>query len=178
MLFAHDTEVALAGVAALVNTAHGSDELTTVAALDAFVRTWEWTGSRTRDRHELEQVRALRSRLEALWSSDKDGAAAIVNDLLRESHAVPQLVKHDEWDYHIHAAPPGASLAVRMAVEGALAVSDVIRLDELDRLQVCAADDCADLLVDLSKNQSRRFCSNTCSNRTHVAAYRARIAGR
>src|ERR1700722_18701976 len=110
--------------------------------------------------------RGPRSRLAALWRADKDGAVQIVNGLLSESRALPQLVKHDEWDYHLHAAPSDAPLAVRMAVEAAMAVSDVIRLDELDRLRVCAADDCEDLLVDLSKNQSRRFCSTTCANRT------------
>ena len=36
------------------------------------------------------------------------------------------------------------------------------------------ATDCGDVLVDLTKNRSRRFCSLTCSNRTNVAAFRAR----
>ena len=39
-----------------------------------------------------------------------------------------------------------------------MAFVDVIRTGELDRLRVCAADDCDDVLVDLSKNRSRRFC--------------------
>jgi hypothetical protein len=34
------------------------------------------------------------------------------------------------------------------------------------------------VLVDLSRNRSRRFCDvNGCANRAHVAAYRARRAG-
>ena len=45
MLFAHDTEVALTAAAALVNTDSASDEaLPDVAALDAFVAAWGWTG--------------------------------------------------------------------------------------------------------------------------------------
>jgi predicted RNA-binding Zn ribbon-like protein len=51
---------------------------------------------------------------------------------------------------------------------------DVIRMGELGRLQTCAAADCDDVLVDLSKNRSRRFCGTSCANRTNVAAYRAR----
>nr|MBA2307838.1 CGNR zinc finger domain-containing protein [Pseudonocardiales bacterium] len=39
---------------------------------------------------------------------------------------------------------------------------------------ICAAEDCRDVLVDLSKNHSRRFCGTSCANRTNVAAYRAR----
>jgi predicted RNA-binding Zn ribbon-like protein len=56
-------------------------------------------------------------------------------------------------------------------------VTDVIRMQELDRLRRCGADDCSDVLVDLSKNHSRLFCGTTCANRTHVAAYRARRSG-
>jgi predicted RNA-binding Zn ribbon-like protein len=55
-----------------------------------------------------------------------------------------------------------------------MAFVDVIRTDELDRLRICAADDCEDVLVDLSKNRSRRFCEAGCGNRVAVAAYRAR----
>ncbi len=108
---------------------------------------------------------------------DEDGAVELVNQLLREADALPQLVKHDAWDYHLHATPPDAPLADRMAVEAAMAVVDVVRMKELDRLQVCAAADCDDVLVDLSRNRSRRFCGVRCGNRTNVAAFRARRAG-
>jgi predicted RNA-binding Zn ribbon-like protein len=54
---------------------------------------------------------------------------------------------------------------------------DLVRSDELDRLRTCAAEDCDDVLVDLSKNRSRRFCDGGCGNRANVAAYRARKAG-
>ena len=177
MLFAHDTEVALAAAADLVNTGRGQvDELATVADLDDFVGTWQWSGSRTHDRAELEAVRALRPRLERIWEVDEDEAVVIVNGLLREFRALPQLVEHDGWRYHLHATSPDAPLAARMAVEAAMAFVDVIRGKELDRLRICAAGDCQDVLVDVSKNRSRRFCGTSCANRTNVAAYRARKA--
>lgn len=175
MLFAHDTEVALAAAAALVNTDQDDEDgLADVAALDDFVGTWGWTGQRRRDVAELNAVRALRPRLSRVWHVDEDSAAALVNELLRQARALPQLVKHDGWDYHLHATPPEAPLADRMAVEAAMALTDVIRQNELGRLQTCAAGGCEDVLVDLSKNRSRRFCSTSCANRTNVAAYRAR----
>lgn len=177
MLFAHDTEVALSAAAALVNTLQGDDELDTIDALDAFVHAWGWTGRRRRDRAELAAVRALRPRLRLLWELDESGAVDLVNQLLREGHALPQLVTHGEWDYHVHATSPDAPLADRMAVEAALAFTDVIRSKELDRLLVCVADDCDDVLVDLSKNRSRRYCSTSCGNRHNVSAFRARRAG-
>jgi predicted RNA-binding Zn ribbon-like protein len=176
VLFAHDTEVALNGAAALVNTAHGEDALAGPADLDAFVEEWGWTGTRTRDDAELAEVRALRPRLETLWSVDEDEAVRLVNGLLVEFHALPQLVRHDDWDYHLHATDERAPLAARMAVEAAMAFTDVLRMKELARLRTCAATDCGDVMVDLSKNRSRRFCDLTCANRTNVAAYRARRA--
>ena len=179
LIFAHDTEVALASAAALVNTGRGGKELLPdTAALDRFVKDWGWTGGRAHDQAELDAVRRLRPRLERLWGMDEDAAAGLVNTLLREASALPQLVKHDQWDYHLHATPPDAPLADRMAVEAAMAFTDVIRSGQLDRLRVCAADHCGDVYVDLSKNRSRRFCSVACANRTNVAAYRVRQAAR
>jgi predicted RNA-binding Zn ribbon-like protein len=173
VIFAHDTEVALAAAAALINT-ETEGGLDTVAELAAFVSGWGWTGSRKHSVAELEAVQALRPRLRQVWYLDKDGAVEFVNRLLREASALPQLVKHDEWDYHLHATSPDQPLADRMAVEAAMAFVDVIRTDELDRLRVCAADDCENVLIDLSKNRSRRFCEKGCGNRANVAAYRAR----
>ncbi len=179
MLFAHDTEVALAASAALVNTGRGdTEQLPDAAALDRFVAAWQWTGERTHDQAELDAVRQLRPRLERLWETSKDDAADLVNTLLREAKALPQLVKHDGWDYHLHATPPDAPLADRMAVEAAMAFADVIRSQQLGRLHLCAADDCTNVHIDLSKNRSRRFCSTSCANRTNVAAYRTRRATR
>lgn len=171
MVFAHDTEAALASAAALVNT-----DLAAPADLDAFLDAHGWTGSRAHDEAELAGVRALRPLLRALWEADEDGVVERVNRMLREAGALPQLVRHGGWDYHLHATPSDAPLADRMAVEAAMAMVDVVRQQELPRLRVCGADDCDDVFVDLSKNRSRRYCSTACGNRTNVAAFRARRA--
>ena len=70
----------------------------------------------------------------------EDEAAGFVNELLREAGALPQLVRHDDYGYHIHATSPHAPLADRMAVEAAMAFTDVIRAEALDRLRICEAD--------------------------------------
>jgi predicted RNA-binding Zn ribbon-like protein len=175
MAFTHDTELSLSATAALVNTGRAAvDEMPDVAALDAFIDRWQWSGSRTHEQAELAAVLALRTRLARLWEMTADEAVVLVNTLLADAKALPQLVKHDGWDYHIHATSPDAPLADRMAVDAAMAIADVIRVGEFGRLRVCAADDCQDVVVDLSKNRSRRFCSLTCANRVNVAAYRSR----
>ncbi len=175
MLFAHDTEIALAGAAALVNTLQPErDDLADLASLDAFLQQWGWTGSRRGDATELDAVRRLRPRLRRLWQLDEDGVVEQVNAMLRDAGALPQLVAHGDWGYHLHATPSQAPLADRMAVEAAMALVDVVRQQELDRLSTCGADDCDDVLVDLTKNRSRRYCSTSCANRVNVAAFRAR----
>jgi predicted RNA-binding Zn ribbon-like protein len=177
MLLAHDTERALAAAAGLVNTSRGDeDQLTTIDELEELVRVWQWSGPRRGDRAELAAVRELRPTLAQFWSADKETVVDIVNRVLRDCRALPQLVKHDQWDYHVHATDPHAPLADRMAVEAAMAMADVIRIDELGRLRVCGSETCDDVYVDLSKNRSRRFCGATCGNRANVAAYRARQA--
>jgi predicted RNA-binding Zn ribbon-like protein len=179
VVFAHDTEMALGSAAALVNTALDDvgveiERLPDLAALDAFLDAWQWTGSRTHDQAELSAVRELRPRLAELWSATEDEAVDIVNRLLRDARALPQLLKHGQWGYHLHATSLDAPLADRMAVEAGMAMIDVIRMGELSRLRSCAAEDCAWVVVDLSKNRSRRFCDGGCGNRANVAAYRAR----
>jgi len=181
LVFAHDTEVTLAAAAALVNTAPDAgtvddEELATIQDLDRFVATWGWTGRHCRDEDELRQVRQLRPRLRRIWEVDEDEVVGIVNGLLREFRALPQLVRHDEWDYHLHATSSEAPLAARMAVDAAMALVDVVRGGELARLRICQAHDCSDVVIDLSKNRSKRFCESGCGNRMAVAAYRARRA--
>ncbi|GAA1187795.1 CGNR zinc finger domain-containing protein [Nesterenkonia xinjiangensis] len=182
MTFTHDVDVALQNAAALVNTAPWlpcggvgqRERLPDVAALDDFVASWRWTGSRTHDAAELRGVQDLRGRLHDVWTMEAEDLVDQVNAWLSEARALPQLVTHDEFGWHLHATAPEAPLWQRMAVEAAMALADVIRAEELDRLRICAAEDCGQVLVDLSRNRSRRFCSVTCGNRLAAAAYRRR----
>jgi predicted RNA-binding Zn ribbon-like protein len=169
MIFAHDTELSLICTASLVNL-----ELVDLPALDAFLREHGWTGKRDRDAAELESVRKLRARLRRFWNLTEVGVVALVNDILREGEALPQLVKHDGWDYHLHATASDAPLATRIAVDAAMGMVDVVRTKELSRLRTCDYPGCGNVLVDLSKNRSKRFCDAGCGNRAAVEAYRAR----
>jgi predicted RNA-binding Zn ribbon-like protein len=174
VVFAHDTEIALQAAATLANSGLDPDTLTTVADLDLLWDSYDYTGRHDRTRAELDAVRALRPRLRALLTADRDDAVELVNAMLGEATAVPRLVRHDRLDWHIHAIDQDAPLEQRILVETAMAMVDVIRADEMSRLAVCADDTCEGVVLDLSRNRSRRFCSTTCGNRNAVAAYRAR----
>jgi predicted RNA-binding Zn ribbon-like protein len=166
--------MALQSAVVLANSALEPDKLTTVADLDQVWDEYSYSGRHDRTEAELDTVRAIRPRLRELLIADRDTAVGLVNVLLSQARAVPQLVRHDAHDWHIHAIDLDAPLDERILVETAMAMIDVIRADEMSRLGICADDTCEGIVLDLSRNRSRRFCSTTCGNRNAVAAYRAR----
>ncbi|MBS42194.1 MAG: RNA-binding protein [Nocardioides sp.] len=174
MIFAHDTQVALQAAVQLANSAGDPDGLASADDLGEFFADLGYSGRLDGDRAELEAVRALRPRLRELLVADRDTAVSLVNTMLTETDALPQLVRHDGYDWHLHCVEPDKPLAVRILAETAMAMVDVVRAQELSRLGVCADEGCDGVVLDLSRNRSRRFCSTACGNRNAVAAYRAR----
>lgn len=178
MVFAPDTVANLSAAAELVNTARrrdGHDAMATIDDVADFYTRWSYTTRHDGDAAELAAVRAARDRIGAFWDLDRDGAPALLNALLAEGGAVPTLVRHGDIDWHVHGTAPDAPFGTVILVETAMAIIDVVRGDEYDRLSLCEADDCDAVLIDVSRNRSRRFCDvNGCGNRAHVAAYRAR----
>ncbi|MFI8594208.1 CGNR zinc finger domain-containing protein [Microbacterium sp. NPDC078428] len=184
MVFIHDTEAALRAASDLVNTHPDAsfereDSLTSAADLDAFLQTHRYSGTLRRDAAELEELRAIRPRLRALWLTDRTGAVPLVNGMLRDGAALPRLVIHDDYDWHIHATTDDAPLATRILVEAAMAFVDIIRADAYERVRLCDAGDCDSVYIDFSRNGSKRYCdSGNCGNRMNVNAYRRRRARR
>ena len=115
-LFAHDTTEALRAVTALINTGYrGGRPLATLADLATFLDDFEFTGDRAGDEAELAAIRNLRPVLEQLWDVGPDEAVPIVNRLLREGGALPQLARHGGWGGHRHATaaqPPRGRTAL------------------------------------------------------------------
>jgi len=177
VVFAHDTEASLLAAIDLVNSGENPDTLTTQEQVDAWYAKHKYTGRRDRDDAELGDLRAIRPVLRDLLTADRDRAADLVNAMLADAGALPQLVRHGDVDWHLHAVSPDEPLVRRVVVETALAMSDVVRSDEMSRLSVCADRNCGGVVLDLTRNRSRRFCSTTCANRNAVAAYRARTRG-
>jgi predicted RNA-binding Zn ribbon-like protein len=174
VLLAHDTEDSLQAAVDLVNSAEEPDTLTEVAEVDEWYARHRYAGRRDRDDAELAALRALRPVLRELLTAGRDRAADLVNALLADARAMPQLVRHDGIDWHLHAVSPDEPLVSRVLVEAAMAMADLVRGDEMSRLAICADETCEGVVLDLTRNRSRRFCSTTCANRNAVAAYRAR----
>ena len=179
MHFAPDTEDTLEFAVDLVNTLPGAsrsgeDELATTAQLTGLLATHGYSGRFDRDETERAQVVETRALLRRIWSLGADDAVPLVNAMFRDSQSLPYLIKHDQFDWHLHATALDAPLAERMQSEVAIALADVIRSLEWSRLRECEAPDCDGVFVDLSRNGSKRFCSVRCGNRVNQLAFRDR----
>ena len=175
----HDTVCALGTVVDVVNTSpdvSGEELLPDIAALQDLVdrREVSEVGRLTSD--DLAAVRRLRARLRAVFTApDEPAAIGLVNALIADARTTPRLTDHDDWPLHMHYYAPGARVAEHLAADCGMALAFVIAAGERQRLATCAAPDCQRVLIDLSRNRSKRYCdARTCGNRLHVAAYRAR----
>jgi hypothetical protein len=178
-MFSHDTASSLLVVVDLVNTAPGHDGTEALPDADAvrdFVRRNHISAVSDDDYTRISDLHAVRGALRELFGlDDPDLVAARVNALLSQAPVQPRLSHHDGYDWHMHYFAPGAALAEHLAVDGGMAVAQVVAEGETERLRVCQAPDCDAVLVDLSRNRSKRYCdARGCGNRMNVAAYRER----
>jgi predicted RNA-binding Zn ribbon-like protein len=123
---------------------------------------------------DLTHARALRDRLRrAFEARNEGGAVEVLNGILVESEAVPQLVQHgDEWE--VYYGPSESRGAAFLAPLTAMALLEVIRDQGWERFGFCSARPCECVYVDRSRNRSRRYCSEVCANRAAQAAHRRR----
>lgn len=174
MIFTDDTVEALRAAVHLVNSAVDPDTLASCEDFEAFLATFPYTGRIDRDADELAALCTLRPRLRRMLLAPRDDMVEGINEALRDVTLEAHVVRHDDADWHLHAVADDRPLAERVLAETAMALLDVVRADEGSRLAVCADDECEGIVLDLSRNRSRRYCSTTCTNRNAVAAYRAR----
>jgi predicted RNA-binding Zn ribbon-like protein len=187
MAFDADQLEALAECVELINTGRATsaagreagDGLASLAALAAFARRHRVENTGAARPADLPRLRALRARLDAAAAACERGADAaaitLLNELLAETGAVPQIVSHDGRPPHLHVSRASAPLADRIAAHSAMGLAGLVVAGAARRVRVCASARCDAVFIDLTRNQSGRFCdSRTCGNRAHVAAYRSR----
>jgi predicted RNA-binding Zn ribbon-like protein len=109
--------------------------------------------------------------------SDQERADRL-NALLSDYAAYPRLSNHAGTGWHVHYRDPDVSLG--RVVAALVTVGTTLHLAGrgMHRLGRCAADDCDQIIVDVSRNGRQRYCSPTCSNRDAVRRHRARAVAR
>jgi hypothetical protein len=158
--------------AALLNA-----ELVDVDALVASLGDREWLHDRATDRDCMllrRFQRELRPVFEAGDADDVSGVVGGLNELLARYPITPRISDHDRHDLHLHVATDKAGVAELLVGESLLGLATLVCDLGADRLGVCSAVKCTNVFVDTSPNHSRRYCSERCSSRANVAAYRAR----
>jgi predicted RNA-binding Zn ribbon-like protein len=120
----------------------------------------------------FEPVRAI---FEALPAAELVEVVEAVNVQLAHYRVEPTLRAHDGFPLHIHWTGGDTDFGLQVAVDVLMALAHTLCDDGTDRFGRCAADGCARLFNDTTKNRSRRFCSDPrCATRTHTAQHRAR----
>ena len=116
----------------------------------------------------------MRRVFDLVTQGDLEGAAAVVNDLMLDAGARPELVPQVEGGWGLHFRGRDDSLAVGWAAGCASGLAMALGSDLGGRLGVCQGSRCDQVFVDYSRNRVRRFCSLACQNRMKSASFRRR----
>ncbi len=131
-------------------------------------------------RNDLDALRELRAELRAFFvacaEGDGEDAAARLNALLIQHPVHPQLSGHDGQPWHVHYTDSG-SVADTYAAGAVMGLAVRIRDVGIERFGVCQAPGCQGVFIDTSSSNTRRYCSERCTNRANVSAFRARKRG-
>jgi len=172
--FSHYTDIAVTLAADVANDLDGDASPSAVAA---FLSERGLNDPGRVTRADVAELADLRDRLRAVFAAGAAGdvarAARLLNRLVADSDARPELTDHD-GSWHLHFSASGAKIGARVAAATAVGLATVVAEDGVRRLKMCAADSCDSVFVDLSRNVSRRYCGERCANRENVAAFRAR----
>ena len=158
--------------AALVNADLADEELLRAHLAD---RVWLHPAITADDVPALREVQAeLRQVFEASHREEVAVVVSGLNALLARHPVTPMISDHDPDHLHMHVANRSASVAELLVGESLMGLANLVCDLGATRLGTCTAAPCDNVYVDTSPNQSRRYCSDRCSSRANVAAYRAR----
>ena len=140
--------------------------------------------SRKATEADVARLRAVRTRLRAVFAAASEGdevrAVDLLNSLLMEFPTSPQISGHEVLDddgrprWHMHLAEHPANATAAYAATACMGLAFHLTDLGVDRLGICQATPCRNAYLDTSTNRSRRYCSDRCATRANVAAYRAR----
>jgi predicted RNA-binding Zn ribbon-like protein len=142
-------------------------------------RAWLHASVVDRDAATLRRfVKELRPVFEDSNAGDEQGVVSRLNALLAKHPVTPYIAGHGgptgAGRWHMHVADRQSSVSELLVAESLMGLSTLVCDLGATRLGVCDASNCDNVFVDTSPNQSRRYCSDRCSSRANVAAYRAR----
>ncbi|GAA4932055.1 CGNR zinc finger domain-containing protein [Actinoplanes utahensis] len=118
--------------------------------------------------------RRLREVFEHGTTGQDADAVRELNSLLEAYPVQPRISGHDASDWHMHVTSRGASVSAEYLAGAVWGLSVWLCEFGSARFGICADERCGNVYLDTSSNNCRRFCSERCATRSHVAAHRAR----
>jgi predicted RNA-binding Zn ribbon-like protein len=127
---------------------------------------------------ELAAFRRAQRRLRGVFALGTAGrdreVVAELNAMLDAFPVRPRISGHDTTDWHMHVTGRGSSASAEYLAGAAWGLAVWVCEYGSARFGVCADGRCGNVYLDTSSNNCRRFCSERCATRSHVAAHRAR----
>lgn len=149
--------------------------------VDDLGKIYEDTGwaSRHAEERDLPPFRKAQPRLREVFdlgASGRDEAAVEACNAIMETYPVqPRITSHDaSGDWHMHVTGRGSSPSAEYIASAVWGLAVWLCEYGSARFGVCADERCRNVYLDTSSNCCRRFCSERCATRSHVAAHRAR----
>ncbi len=137
----------------------------------------EWMCEEATER-DLQAFRRAQKKLRDVFEHGSSGREhEAVNELnsLLETHPVhPRISGHESGNWHIHVTSRGSMVSAEYLAGAVWGLSVWLCEYGSARFGVCADERCGNVYLDTSSNNCRRFCSERCATRSHVAAHRAR----
>ena len=118
--------------------------------------------------------RGLRQRFEYGTGGRDVEAVAELNALLSAFPVQPRISGHDAADWHMHVTSRGASVSSEYLAGAVWGLSVWLCEYGSARFGICADERCRNVYLYTSSSNCRRFLSERCATRSHVAARRAR----
>lgn len=148
-----------------------------LSELRELLSTDPWLAQQATDR-DVTVFRRVQRRLREVFDlgtrGDDIGAVDALNSLLEAFPVQPRISGHDANDWHMHVQSRGASVSAEFLAGATWGLAVWLCQHGSARFGVCADGRCGNVYLDTSSNCCRRFCSERCATRSHVAAHRAR----
>ncbi|MFJ3959011.1 CGNR zinc finger domain-containing protein [Arthrobacter sp. NPDC090010] len=111
-------------------------------------------------------------------ASEPRARARLLNRIMADEAAYPHLTDHDEEGWHLHYRDDGKGLVNTLRAVFAVGTALHLTTRGMHRLSRCAAGaetpgDCRNVVVDVSRNGTQKYCSVRCANRAAVRRHRA-----
>ena len=172
---ANDLDIAVELINTVYLLADPPDRLTSTAVFQGILSgLGQEDVARALREEDLEALRALRERLRAVFlARTPEEATALLNALLREAAALPQLVP-DVAGGLVLRVDAGLSGVAALAARLPMALAAQVAAHGIGRLGICGAAPCECVFVDRTRAGTRRYCCDGCNDRAAAAAYRRR----